>query len=277
LAKTGITVLVFYFIVVKTRTQGFDPAALEPLVAVERAWILGVVLLLMPLNWALETMKWQLLIHPVHSVSFQKALTDVLMGLSLNWVLPFTLGDYLGRVWSYDQVGQASKAVVINRATSFFVTGWAGLTGVYGYLRMQGLVGVDVPVFFVFYGLVSIVLMWVVFVFLFRYRIPFFLTVLRYLVFMAPLVLLFRWSLPVDVSVSTLIMGVAWIFLIRSSIPSLFGALGLREASALLFFDGLGHPAAILVPGLIVWFVNLVIPSLVGLALLLKYKVKLAT
>jgi hypothetical protein len=65
---------------------------------------LGQVLLillcigLVPLNWALETLKWQLLMKPAVSITFPKAFKAVLAGLTVSLFTPNRIGEYGGRL-----------------------------------------------------------------------------------------------------------------------------------------------------------------------------------
>ncbi|HVZ55887.1 MAG TPA: lysylphosphatidylglycerol synthase domain-containing protein [Chitinophagaceae bacterium] len=57
-------------------------------------WVLGLMLV----NWGLEAWKWQLVTRPVQSVSFLTAFKAVLSGLSVSVSTPNRMGEYLGRV-----------------------------------------------------------------------------------------------------------------------------------------------------------------------------------
>ena len=64
-----------------------------------RSWLLLViVLLLMPLNWGLETAKWRLLVRQVHPISFRNAFSAVLTGVTLGLFTPNRIGEYGGRM-----------------------------------------------------------------------------------------------------------------------------------------------------------------------------------
>ncbi len=56
------------------------------------------VLLLMPLNWALETKKWQQLCKNSVDLSFSQALKAVLAGLNTGYISPNRIGDFAGRI-----------------------------------------------------------------------------------------------------------------------------------------------------------------------------------
>jgi hypothetical protein len=64
----------------------------------DSSWQLWLAILLMPLNWGLETWKWYLLVNRHHPISFWKAFEAVLSGLSLAINTPNRIGEYGGRV-----------------------------------------------------------------------------------------------------------------------------------------------------------------------------------
>lgn len=63
------------------------------------SWLVGL-LLLMPVNWGIEALKWQLLLRRIESVGFGEAYRGVLAGVSLGFTLPVLAGDAAGRVLS---------------------------------------------------------------------------------------------------------------------------------------------------------------------------------
>ncbi|MEL6391680.1 MAG: lysylphosphatidylglycerol synthase domain-containing protein [Bacteroidota bacterium] len=57
-----------------------------------------IVVALMPINWWLETKKFQHLLRPHHQWSFERSLRAVLIGLGAGSLTPNRIGDYAGRV-----------------------------------------------------------------------------------------------------------------------------------------------------------------------------------
>lgn len=60
---------------------------------------LSLVFIIMLINWAVETVKWKLLISRIEKVSFLKAYQAVLTGVSVSAFLPNRVGEYFGRVF----------------------------------------------------------------------------------------------------------------------------------------------------------------------------------
>lgn len=63
-----------------------------------RAWMLPVVVALVFVNWAVETLKWQVLMDRVHAMGFPTAFRAVLAGLAFSLGTPNRVGDFGGRM-----------------------------------------------------------------------------------------------------------------------------------------------------------------------------------
>jgi uncharacterized membrane protein YbhN (UPF0104 family) len=63
-----------------------------------RSPLLILVVLLMFCNWALETTKWRLLVNRLDNISFFRALQGILFGVAFSLFTPNRLGEYGGRV-----------------------------------------------------------------------------------------------------------------------------------------------------------------------------------
>ena len=60
--------------------------------------LIGAVVLLMPLNWSLEALKWKLLLKHSAHVTIGEAMRSVLGGLSIGFATPARVGEFAGRV-----------------------------------------------------------------------------------------------------------------------------------------------------------------------------------
>ena len=60
--------------------------------------LLALVILLMPLNWMLEAVKWRLLLKHSARVTLREAMRSVLGGLSIGFATPARVGEFAGRV-----------------------------------------------------------------------------------------------------------------------------------------------------------------------------------
>ncbi|WP_025006711.1 hypothetical protein [Marinilabilia salmonicolor] len=63
--------------------------------------LLSIQLLLMTLNLALETRKWQILVRPVQSITLKEAFFQVVKGIQLGMMTPARTGDSIGKAIFY--------------------------------------------------------------------------------------------------------------------------------------------------------------------------------
>lgn len=91
-----------------------------------------VALLLMPVNWALEAIKWRMLIRHVLPVSFWKSYKAILSGVTISFFTPNRVGDFAGRLLQVESKHNWD-AVIATLVSSFsqlvalLTCGWLGL------------------------------------------------------------------------------------------------------------------------------------------------------
>lgn len=259
-------------------------------------------LLLIPINWALESLKWKFLAQKVEKVSFARAFRSTLTGLSLGVITPHGLGDYPGRLLHLSQSDRfkALGALFLSRIAQFFITLLFGTYAIVYFILFQG---EAVHVLF-YYLLGLLIISTILFVTallsgkrifdsiasvsaltkILRYFrilttytpkdfvIVFLLSFLRYLVFSFQFVLIL-YSFGVESSLILLFTGACFVFLSKSVIPTLFD-LGVREASAAYFFGSFMIPGdKVILASLFLWFINIFIPALIGLIFIFKMKI----
>jgi uncharacterized membrane protein YbhN (UPF0104 family) len=266
---------------------------------------LFLLLLLVPANWALESLKWQGLAKKAIPITFSEALRSTLTGLAIGVAVPAQLGDTLGRVGSLrsSERLKAIGAAVVSNGIQFYVSLLAG--GISWYFIKDTL---NAPTWIsstiLFITLILVVAGVAIAYFrkslligdsnkkwLERFRsylevIAYYtlgdlaraliLGLLRYLVFLFQFVLaisLFNTALDwVEITA-----GVALILLAKTLIPALnvFGDLGLREFTALYVFKNYSMlPEKIVAATLLIWFINILGPLLIGIVLVWRYKWK---
>lgn len=59
---------------------------------------LAFVILLAPINWSIEALKWKVLLRKIETITFRKAFASVLTGLAFAIVTPSKIGDFAGRI-----------------------------------------------------------------------------------------------------------------------------------------------------------------------------------
>lgn len=93
--------------------------------------LLWSTLLLMFVNWGLESYKWKLLIEPLEEITFFRAFLSVLSGCSITLLTPNRTGEFAGRiVWlkSENRIKGISSAFVgsLSQLTVTFIAGTFG-------------------------------------------------------------------------------------------------------------------------------------------------------
>lgn len=86
------------FIGFKINQQPFWNALNEVKLTTTGLFYLLMAVLLMPLNWSLEAIKWRFSMQLVYPYTFLGALKAVLAGLSTGLITPNRLGNFIGRV-----------------------------------------------------------------------------------------------------------------------------------------------------------------------------------
>lgn len=240
--------------------------------------IILIVCSLALVNWFLEVLRWKLSLDQMTKSSVKMAARQVFAGLALNWIIPFTGGDLVARLIPNSDRKMATLLIAYNRAIMLAITVIFGAFAMYQYssdskdsiwLGSFGLVFVLILVLALvrrFLRLERMKTNWIVQISV--------LSIMRYSVFTVQFyLLLLAWNPALPMI--TLIAGIGWIFFFRSMVPSLFGNLGVREASALIFFESIS-PEMILIPSLLIWVINTVLPSGLGLYYLIRFPVKIA-
>lgn len=233
-----------------------------------------LVLLLVPFNWLLEVIKWKLCVVPLSQLSTRQSLRAVLTGLSLNWIIPFTLGDFIGRSLNLPKTKGVLRANLVNRFTSLWTT--LLMFGIASYYYWPD------EILFTGFGLLLLVgallfaMSWdKTYHFTAKLKIVG-TSVLRYLIFSLQFALLLFYFCP-EIPVVTLMAGIPVVFLIRTLAPSMLGALGVREAAVIWTFAAYAtNPASLLLASLFLWAFNIVLPSIVGLFPVITYRYKWA-
>lgn len=266
---------------------------------------LTLLLVLVPVNWALESLKWQLLAKKAIPITFYEALRSTLTGLAVGVALPAQIGDTLGRVGSLKSTDRLKTigAAVVSNGIQFYVSIIAG--GVSWFLLKDSINAPEwISTAVVFLMIILLILGFLIAWFrrplllwntkknwLIRVQsyleviasytladlgIALILGTLRYLVFLFQFVLaisLFNFG----INWLEITAGAGLILLAKTLIPALniFGDLGLREFTALYVFKNYGLPSEKIVAAtLLIWFINILGPLLVGIVLVWRYKWK---
>ena len=80
--------------------------------------MIGLIFLLMLINWGIETVKWRWLIEKIEKITFFRAFKAVMTGVSVSIFTPNRTGDYLGRVFILEKANHV-EGILITLIGSF--------------------------------------------------------------------------------------------------------------------------------------------------------------
>lgn len=273
---------------------------------------LAVVLIGMLLNWGLEARKWQMLVKPLQKISFLRAFSAVLSGVSFSINTPNRIGEYGGRVLYLKNNRSKLKAIaatMVGSLSQLIVTIIFGLIGLMYYISKFTLVKGDDHFASGFWekillGVLTVICVLIILLY-FRLqiivaifeKIPFLrkarvfiqiivrysagdlerlllLSACRYMVFSAQYLILLD-SLGVEMHWWQGFLMNAVIYLVMAIVPTIaIAELGLRGKVSLYFMGLLSaNSPAIIAATVGIWCINLLLPAILGSVLLLGIKI----
>ena len=97
-----------------------------------RCLVLAAILLLMPLNWTIETFKWQLLVRSIEpEIGFDKCIKAVMSGVTVGTITPNRAGEFAGRILFVQKANRAkaSYLTIFGDTAQFCATVIFGIIG----------------------------------------------------------------------------------------------------------------------------------------------------
>lgn len=271
-------------------------------VYVQQPLVILLVIILMPINWMIEALKWKISIGSFIYISFGQAIIGVLTGISLGFVTPHAVGDYFARIWtiSHQDRKKTIGPVMVNRLAQLIPTAVFGifaLSLVSSHIKFSKVLIFDsYPLYVILISCSFLFFLLIVFnkygkhlkrisayfsvlkqVSISTYIKLVLLSFIRYGVFSLQFIILLS-LFELEISLSDQFLGVAFIFLSKSVLPTFnfFNDLGIREFSAVLFFDLYTiDTSPIILASLILWFINIAIPAIIGVFFIRRFKIDL--
>jgi uncharacterized membrane protein YbhN (UPF0104 family) len=269
-------------------------------------WNLVAVIALMLVNWSIEAIKWKISVKKIQQVSFFKAFRAVLSGVSFSVSTPNRVGEYLGRVLYMDE-GNRLKTIsitIVGSVSQLIITllmGGIGLIMLRSKIETTHLIS-SIWMEVILYGVIAVLIVLTLFYFrlswLIRWadRLPgsqrfsylvkaledfnatlllklLSLSLLRFIVFIVQYYLLFH-LFDVQVLWWQGFWAVSVSFLVMAAIPTFaIAELGLRGRVGLILVGLLStNTAGIIFTTAGIWFINLIIPAIIGSLLILSIK-----
>jgi len=258
-----------------------------------------LIVLLMVLNWYLESIKWQLAIRSRVHLSAKQAFASVLAGTGVSLFTPNRSGEFLGR-WFWLEESERPYAIpasIVGSMSQLFITLLAG-SWVWTVQKPTtgDLSGAWMAAFFL-----SMVLMGLIFLLVFRIHLLlpwvrlylerkqllpyvqfvmsmpvsvkwkiFGWSALRYAVFSFQFAFLLQ--LFTDQPFYVFLPALSKVYFVQTLIPSFaFSELGIRGTAALAFLGTQASAEALILATGLIWTLNLLLPGIAG-TLLLAFK-----
>jgi uncharacterized membrane protein YbhN (UPF0104 family) len=269
-------------------------------------WNFLGVFLFMIINWGIEAVKWKLSVRKIQQVSFSRAFKAVLSGVSFSVGTPNRMGEYLGRILYMDE-GNRLKTVsitIVGSISQLIITLLSGVAGLMVLLPEIQAAGMLSPPWgsVLLYGVIAALVVLILFYFRLSWLVKLAdrfsgnsryvylvrsledfdtkillqllaLSVLRFFVFIIQYFILFR-LFDVEVSWWQGFWATSVSFLVLAIIPTFAIAdLGMR-GKVILGLLGLfsSNVLGITIAAGCIWFINLVIPAIIGSLLILGIK-----
>ena len=305
LIKIGIVVFSLYFLykelVLKNDIINFDKSLFFKLIT-DNIILIVIVLFLMFLNWFLEALKWRYMISKIEKVSIYTSLKAIFAGITVSSFTPNRVGEYGGRVF-YLEKADRLKGVIITFIGSMSQLLITILFGSISFIILSELLFESKILFSAIskFKLLVFLLLFLlnVFIFYFFYNVSSFISFFnlnkylnrfkqyiqtftiynsseltnillfsfsRYIVFSIQFLILLN-VFEIDSSTFHSMLSVMLIFLFVSIIPTIVVAeIGVRGSVAIYVFSLFTiNSIGVFSSTLLLWIINLVIPSLIGI------------
>jgi len=262
--------------------------------------LLPLAVLLIPINWGIEAMKWKLIVQPFERIKFYRAFKGVLSGVTTSLVFPNRIGEFLGRIahidfehrWQGFAMSILGSMAQLGVTLSFGGVAYLLFEYVFGFdpfslidlnliypLRLVFLIAVVITAFLFVY---PSTLKWIIsrmfrkrfgtegVSFLDNYNSIYIsaillLSVLRYLVFWSQYMLVFT-AFGAEITAAQGLILIPLLFLAIAATPSFsIGEIGIREFYALALVSTIGLAEfSIIGSTLLIWIMNILLPSIIG-------------
>ena len=259
----------------------------------------------MPINWGIESYKWQSITNQIESISYFKSVQSVFAGICLGNIAPGRAIEFLGKIVFFKSENRPTITVLhfINGFFQMLITVSAGLVAIiYKLTNSNASSYLMYVVLFFCTGLILFFCWAIVNVAYVQKKLSYFkwfklgnsshdiklskklmikligFSIIRYTVFATQFYLIYSAMLP-QVNFTNAITSIAAYFMITSAVPMISVIEpAIRAAIALFVFNnGADNTAIVILSSTSLWLINVVIPSAIGYIIVLKEKIEFKT
>ncbi len=285
-----------------------DDLTTENLSALQNSFLLPtaycflvICLLLVPINWGIESYKWKLITRPIENISFTTAMKSVYSGLCVGNLAPGRATEFVAKVLFFKPDNRPTITLLhfVNGMFQLSITIVLGLIAlIFKFDTGNGLSSTQ----FLLIGIFCILLLAFFTLFVFKFNALqkwifslfkkslaakslsytfsknsivtlFALCIIRYLVFATQFIFTLKlfYSGPLN---SVVLASVCVYFLLTTILPMIsFIEPAIRAAIAVLVFSGMGmSEVSLVITAVLVWLINIALPSVIGYIIIVKEK-----
>ncbi len=305
--KTAIAFLSFFYIYLKLKQYNEQELSFQLDNSVDLLLLISVVLL-MPLNWYIESIKWKYLIKKIEPVRIFTAVKAVFSGIAFAIFTPNRTGELAGRIFVLKKENriQAVFSTAVGSLSQMLITLSIGfIGGIFFLIFYLSKLPESSQDYLMYLKLLFVLL--VIFGFLIFFNLKLFIrilkriklfekiikpieivaeyslkelvnvllySILRYIVFSMQFYILLVFF-KVDITFYEAILCISLTYLVSSVIPSFtLAEIGIR-GSAALFFMGMfsGNDIGIISATALIWIINVAIPAIIGSFVFFRTKI----
>ena len=260
--------------------------------------LIFIVVLMMFINWMLESLKWKFMIRKIESISFFTSLRAIFSGITVSSFTPNRIGEYGGRVFCleksdriqavfitilcsmaqllttiifgsfaffilHEQFLEDQHFIIEISRFSLFVLFVLNILFVLAYFNIAFLIN-----FLWKFSFFNFLRQYINVISLFNFKdllVTFLYSVFRYLIFSIQFLILLH-VFSVDISLYDAILSVMLVFFFITLTPTItIAEIGVRGSMALLVFLKFStNVIGILSSTFLLWIINLIIPAIIG-------------
>jgi uncharacterized membrane protein YbhN (UPF0104 family) len=247
----------------------------------------------MPINWGLEAWKWKILISPLEHISFMKSLKSIFAGVTISIFTPNRVGEFAGRIFFLDKTDKIKASIksIVGSIIQLSITIIIGLAAIFfyysnGYVLSHPILAFEQWNVKLVLIIICALLLCLIFAYLmkkhFSTKLKSYLNLLfetkssdvfgvltlsflRYVIFSIQYYLaLHVFNIHLDITIAFMLIAIT--FLVTSAIPTFaISEIAVRGATAVYFFGVVtNNSTGVIAASLLVWFINLAVPALLG-------------
>lgn len=301
-------VLYFVYSIIHNRQVdiGYVIYHLNRVLSKRNLFLFLMVFLLSFLNWGFEAKKWQILANQVELISFKDAFKSVLIGLSFGFISQADLGDLAGKMVliKNENRKKSTGAVLLGGGIQTYISLLFGTIGL-SYFMINVFSSISTFEYAIFYLCFLGIFLGIVLLH-FRKNIDFLFDNFSFLIYLKPFLIILKsysnleifqvfafsvsrhlifslqyliilFIFQIELPLLVLMMIIFLVFFVKTIVPSVsfLSDLGIRSMTSLYLFEFYKINSSIVIAStLTLWFINILLPVLIGAFVLLRLKKK---